>query len=54
MILTDTLLEIKRLIDNDWQGKFNSRQKKEIRDLITYLTLNNLWTLEDIQKLKTN
>ncbi len=52
MILTDTLLEIKRLMDNDWEDKFDCPKKKEIKELITHLTLNNLWTVEDIKKLK--
>ena len=53
MILTDTLLELKHLMDIDWKDKFSSRQKKDIKDLITYLTVNNIWTVEDLKnKLK--
>lgn len=50
MILTDTLLEIKNSMDGDWKDKFNSRQKKDIKDLITYLTQGNIWTVEDLKK----
>ena len=50
MILTDTLLEIRQRMLDDWLDEFDSRQKNEIKDLITYLTANNIWTVEDLKK----
>lgn len=61
MILTDTLLKIQDIMTNshiqkeiiDEMGNkfhFSPKEKKDIKDLITYLTLNNIWTVEDLKK----
>lgn len=59
MILIDTLLKFKNLLesasfmaalDERTSIKFNYREERNLKELIEYLTVNNLWTVEDLKK----